>query len=181
MSGGMDKLLADLVWPERSYARSTNIELDNRKPEGVPDYKFTSKSLRFLDDILDSIEGIRRDRAWSLIGPYGSGKSTFVLFLLQQLCGASSHWLERCLVQLGLVSPEIQQRLSRRIIESGVRYIPIVVQGSRVPLDLALCKALFKAATDEDRDTRWVSESFLSSLNIAIQTIEAGLAIPVSL
>ena len=176
MSGGMDKLLADLVWPERSYARSTNIELDNRKPEGIPDYKFTSKSLRFLDDILDSIEGIRRDRAWSLIGPYGSGKSTFVLFLLQQLCGASSHWLERCLVQLGLASPEIQQRLSRRIIESGVRYIPIVVQGSRVPLDLALCKALFKAATDEDRDTRWVSESFLSSLNIAIQTIEAGVS-----
>ena len=171
-----EKLLADLVWPEQKYARSTNIELDNRNPEGVPEYKFTSKSLRFLDDILDSTHGTRRDRAWSMIGPYGSGKSTFILFLLQLLGGASSPWLRRCMVQLRLASPEIEQKLSEEVFEKKARYIPVVVQGSRTPLDLALCRALFKAASDHERDISWVSEGFLSSLNVAIQTIEAGVS-----
>ena len=142
------RLLANFVWPEERFARSTNIELDNRNPEGVPDYRFTSKSLRLLDDILDSSKGVRRDRAWSIIGPYGSGKSTFLLFLLQLFGGASSPWLERCLVQLRLASPDIEQKLKRETLNNSVRFIPVTVQGSRAPLDLALCKALLNIATD---------------------------------
>lgn len=175
MPSDTERLLANIVRPEERFARSTNIELDNRNPEGVPDYRFTSKSLRLLDDILDSSKGVRRDRAWSIIGPYGSGKSTFLLFLLQVFGGASSSWLQRCLVQLRLASPDMEQKLNREILNNGARFIPITVQGSRAPLDLALCKALLNTATNNNQDTSWVSDSFLSSLNIAIQTIESHI------
>ena len=84
MSEITDKLLADLVWPETKYARSTNIEFDSRNLDNISEYEFTSKSLRFLDAILDSLYGARRDRAWSIIGPYGSGNSTFILLLLRE-------------------------------------------------------------------------------------------------
>jgi len=170
-----EKLLANFVRPEERFARSTNIEQDNKNPEGVPDYKFTPKSLRLLDDILDSSKGVRRDRAWSIIGPYGSGKSTFLLFLLQLFGGSSSSWLQRCLVHLCLASPDIEQKLKREQNNIGARYIPITIQGTRTPLDLALCKALLKTATDINQDTSWVSEGFLSSLNITIQTIESNI------
>lgn len=173
MPNRQQRLLADLVWPEEAYARSTNIELDNRDPEGVPDYKFTSKALRLLEDVLDSCQGSRRDRAWSVVGPYGSGKSTFSLFLLQLLTGVSSSWLKRCLVQLQLANPTLERRVHAEVASKAVRYLPVIVQGSRVPLDLALCQALSRAVST---DTSWTSESFRSSLNLTLQTLEAGIA-----
>lgn len=169
-------LLADLVWPTEAYTRATNIELDYRNPEGVPEYKFTSKALRLLEDVLDSCQGNRRDRAWSVVGPYGSGKSTFSLFLLQVLTGSSSAWLRRCLVQLRLASPAMEQRVKVEILTPRARYLPVIVQGARLPLDLALCRALHRAITDDEWDTSWVPESLRSSLQLTLETLETGVS-----
>ena len=168
--------LADLVWPGDAYSRATNIEIDHRDPESVPEFKFTFKSLRLLEDVLDSCQGSRRDRAWSVVGPYGSGKSTFCLFLLQLLEGASSPWLERCLVRMRMANPAMEQRVRTHVIEAGIRYLPVIVQGARVPLDLALCRALHGSISEDSRDTSWVPESFRASLNITLQTLEAGVS-----
>ncbi len=163
MTSKIEKTLANSIWTDEHFARSTNIELDYKQPDSVPDYRFTSKSLRLLDDVLDSSLGSRRDKAWSVIGPYGSGKSTFLLFLLQLLSGASSPWLQRCLVQLRLANPNIANKLDTTLDKGDVKYIPIIVQGSRNALDRVLCDALLEAATGSSQDTSWVSESFLSS------------------
>ncbi len=176
MADSQQDLLADLVWPGEAYARATNLEFDRRDPEWVPDYKFTSKALRLLEEVLDSCQGSRRDRAWSVLGPYGSGKSTFSLFLLQLLTGSSSTWLQRCLVQLQLTSPAMEQRVQTEVLARGVRYFPVIVQGSRMPLDLALCRALHRAITDEMADTTWTSEHFRSSLHMALETMEASVS-----
>ena len=168
-------LLGDIVWPEHQYARSTNLEIASRDPTGVPDFNFTSKSLRFLENVVDTVQGVRRDRAWAVIGPYGSGKSTFALFLLELLGGSESAWLKRCLLQLRLADPVMEQRVRQETRRGRRGYIPVVVQGSRTPLDLALCWALHKTATDHQRDTTWTSESFLSSLDATIQTAETGI------
>jgi len=100
-------LLSEIVWPKEAYSRSTNIELDSRDSSGLADYRFTAKSLGLLEEVLDGANGSRRDRAWSIIGPYGSGKSTFSLFLIQLLSGATTPWLERCLLQLGITAPDL--------------------------------------------------------------------------
>lgn len=175
MSEDTSRMLANFISLEDKFSRSTNIELDNKNPDTVSDYRFTSKSLRLLDDVLDGVQGVRRDRAWSIIGPYGSGKSTFLLFLLQMLGKSSSPWLQRCLVQLSLANPEIERKLNTVMTKYGTKYLPVVIQGSRVPLDLSLCQGLLKTATDSNTDTSWVTDNFLSSLNITIQTIESGL------
>ncbi len=135
MTSKMEKTLANYIWTDEHFARSTNIELDYKQPDSVPDYRFTSKSLRLLDDVLDSNLGSRRDKAWSIIGPYGSGKSTFLLFLLQLLSGASSSWLRRCLIQLRLANPNIADKLDITLNKGNAKYIPIIVQGSRNALD----------------------------------------------
>ncbi len=175
MTGKMKKTLANYIWTDAHFARSTNIELDHKQPDSVPDYRFTAKSLRLLDDVLDSSIGSRRDKAWSVIGPYGSGKSTFLLFLLQLLSGASSPWLQRCLIQLRLASPNIENKLDIALDKGKTKYIPIIVQGSRNALDRALCEALLEAATGTDRDTGWVSENFLASLNTTLQVMDSGV------
>ncbi len=180
MTSKIEKTLANSIWTDEHFARSTNIELDYKQPDSVPDYRFTSKSLRLLDDVLDSSLGSRRDKAWSVIGPYGSGKSTFLLFLLQLLSGASSPWLQRCLIQLRLANPNIANKVDITLNKSNAKYIPIVVQGSRNALDRTLCDALLEAATGTDRDTSWVSESFLSSLNTTLQIMDSGVTDSIS-
>ena len=180
MTSKIEKTLANYILTDEHFARSTNIELDYKQPDSVPDYRFTSKSLRLLDDVLDSSLGSRRDKAWSVIGPYGSGKSTFLLFLLQLLSGASSPWLQRCLVQLRLANPNIANKLDNTLDKGNAKYIPIIVQGSRNALDRVLCDALLEAATGSSQDTSWVSESFLSSLNTTLQVMDSGITDSIS-
>ena len=88
MTESAQRFLSDLIKPEDRFARSTNIEFDYRDPDTTPDYKFTPKALNLLEDVLDTRLGIRRDRAWTIVGPYGSGKSIFCLLILQLLSGA---------------------------------------------------------------------------------------------
>jgi hypothetical protein len=174
--GKAPSVLADLIHPVAAYARSTNIELARKDPSGVADYKFTSKSLRLLEEVIDSITGSRRDRAWSIIGPYGSGKSTFSLFLLQLLSGAESPWLERCLLQLQISDPALERRVRAELTNPKNQYVPVVVNGARVPLDLALCRALARVVSPKGPGGSWTPKSFRSSVDLTLQTIEAGVS-----
>lgn len=174
MSSPSSNTLSGIVWPGEAFTRATNVELDFRDPTGVPEYRFSTRSMRLLEDLLDSCGSGRRDRAWALVGPYGSGKSTFGLFLLQLLTGSETGWVKRCLSQLGILDPSLASRISNDSGAGNPAYVPIVLQGSAVPLDLALCRALYAAATDNDRDTSWASNSFRSSVLVALQTLEAG-------
>ncbi len=180
MTSKKGKTLANYIWTDEHFARSTNIALDHKHPDNVPDFRFTAKSLRLLDDILDSNLGSRRDRAWSIIGPYGSGKSTFLLFLLQLLSGASSPWLQRCLIQLRLANPNIANKLDTALRKDNAKYIHVIAQGSRNALDRTLCDALLETATGTNQDTSWVSQSFLSSLNSTLQIMDAGITDSIS-
>lgn len=169
-------ILAEHVRLDEHFSRSTNIELDSRKLDSVPEYRFTPKSLRLLDDVLDDIQGTRKSRVWSIIGPYGSGKSTFLLLLMQLLSGTESAWVQRCLVQLRLASPEMERKVCSVVAKPRRKYIPVILQGSRAPLDYSMCRALLAAATDETSDTSWVSASFLSSVNTAMQILGTGVS-----
>jgi len=174
MSSPSSHTLSSLVWPGEAFTRATNVELDFRDPTGVPEYRFSTRSIRLLEDVLDSCGSGRRDRAWSFVGPYGSGKSTFGLFLLQLLTGSETGWVERCLSQLGILDPNLANRISKEWGAGNPAYLPIMLQGSAVPLDLALCRALYTAATDKNRETSWASDSFRSAALVTVQTMEAG-------
>lgn len=63
------------------YTRSVNIERDASSEDIVNAYIPTSRAVRTLERIVDTFGEKQAPRAWSLIGPYGSGKSTFSIFL----------------------------------------------------------------------------------------------------
>lgn len=76
----MTKTLATLITPVPRYARASNLERDTGL-ESVTDYHLIEPSLEVLRRILRSGAGASSTRAWVVTGPYGSGKSTFALFL----------------------------------------------------------------------------------------------------
>ena len=175
MTESAQRFLSDLIKPENRFARSTNIEFDYRDPDTTPDYKFTPKALNLLEDVLDTRLGIRRDRAWTIVGPYGSGKSIFCLLILQLLSGARSSWVERSLAQLQLTSPDLARRVDEEITSGESAYLPVIVQGSRSSFDRALSQALLKTATEASTDTSWASERFVQSIELHIESIDAGV------
>ena len=77
--------LIDQVSVSANYTRSVNIERDSGNDDQPISYIPTSRALRTLSTVIDSLNKSDQPRAWSLVGPYGSGKSSFALFLSQLL------------------------------------------------------------------------------------------------
>ena len=82
--------LAEKVFVNTRYTRSTNVERDRNSRDIVDAYLPTSRAIRLLENVLDATKPSDQPRAWSLIGPYGSGKSSFGLFLSHLLAPPQS-------------------------------------------------------------------------------------------
>ena len=67
------------------YTRSVNLKRDAGSEAVVRAYIPTSRALKTLEVFSYSLKADEAPRAWSLIGPYGSGKSSFASFLASLL------------------------------------------------------------------------------------------------
>ena len=72
------------------YTRSINLERDINSSTIVKSYIPTSRSLRILRRIGETLNEEDMPRSWALVGPYGSGKSSFAVFLAR-LMGAPNN------------------------------------------------------------------------------------------
>lgn len=63
------------------FLRSVNVERDHADGDALSGYLLTSGGTRVLQRITSESAG----RAWTLTGPYGTGKSAFCVFALQLL------------------------------------------------------------------------------------------------
>ena len=73
--------LIDLVDVGRRFQRSVNLERDAGTRDALQDYLVTPAAHQALSQVAGGLERPQGDRAWSLVGPYGSGKSAFAVFL----------------------------------------------------------------------------------------------------
>jgi hypothetical protein len=73
--------LNDFISVAPRYARAINLERDGFTASGVEGYVVTSTAEDFLLRFARSRQENAGQRAWTLTGPYGAGKSSFALFL----------------------------------------------------------------------------------------------------
>ena len=71
----------EFVKPDMEVARSVNLERDAGSINIVKDYQITDKTREVLSRFGDALLG-EKISAWSLTGPYGMGKSSFINYLL---------------------------------------------------------------------------------------------------
>lgn len=69
----------------RRFLRSVNLARDSVSGKGLDGYIVTASARQALARIGSGLSGLRTDRAFTLTGPYGSGKSSFALFLFHLL------------------------------------------------------------------------------------------------
>lgn len=77
--------LQDIVKIRRRFLRSVNIVRDQRRAAGLEGYIITPLVLLTLNQISESFVQNITDRAFTLTGPYGTGKSSFGLLLYHLL------------------------------------------------------------------------------------------------
>lgn len=73
--------ISEFVKADMEVARSINLERDAGSIDIVKDYQITDKCREILDRFGDALLG-EKVSAWSLTGPYGMGKSSFINYLL---------------------------------------------------------------------------------------------------
>ena len=165
--------VSDLTWPNDSFGRSVNVKIGLTDNSDDASFHFTQKSLILLRSILDSTQPGSRDRAFSVIGPYGSGKSSFGLFAASLLSHSNSTWLDRTLQHLERISPEISEYALSTTRASNKGYIPIIIQGQKGSINLALCQSLIDALCSIENSTPNVTAEFQEKLFTARASIQS--------
>ena len=125
--------LVNFVEVERRFRRSVNLDRDAGTPAALDGYIVTPAVRRALSQIADGLSEECGDRAWSLVGPYGSGKSAFAVFLAELLSPSASS---------GAKAAQKLLRESSDIAVPRQRLHPVVLTAERAPLDTLLLKAL---------------------------------------
>ena len=133
---------ADRIAVNARYTRSINVERDQGSHAIVQAYLPSAASVELLDTVADTFGTDDQPRAWSLIGPYGSGKSSFALFL-HELLGALA---DPEPVARNVLARENGQRVARRFARQRP-WCRVVLSGSDEPLPERLLAALDDAAS----------------------------------
>ena len=115
------------------YLRSTNLERDFSDPKALDNYVLTPHAQDCLSRLAGGLRASSTQRAWRLTGNYGSGKSSFALFL--------AHWFAGNAAQLSK-SLRVDVKYDRFSVGIKPRYLPLLVTGSREPMGLAILRGL---------------------------------------
>lgn len=136
---GNEHALAGLVTVRPRFSRSVSLPRDWGRDDSLDGYILTPSGRDILGRFAASLRGESPTRAWSLTGPYGSGKSAFSLFL-SQLLGGKGTAGERARDLL----KENDQKLWKRLFQGKTpladdgALCPILITGSREPLEGSL-------------------------------------------
>ncbi len=103
----MSGMLADQIAVRGRFARSANVERDVAQREPLEGYVVTPRVLSVLRRIVSVARDGRAGGAWSLTGPYGSGKSSLAL-LIDAVFGPESPTRDLIMGSIAVVSAEME-------------------------------------------------------------------------
>ncbi|WP_295399375.1 hypothetical protein [uncultured Thiocystis sp.] len=145
-----------------AYTRSINLPRDCDRLELIQAYLPTSRALQALAQILDGLEQETGGRAQALIGPYGTGKSAFGLFLSALVSAEQTPTHQAALAILRAHSPPLADRFQRAL--TGSRgFLTVQINGIPDSLTRQFLLALGAAAKKYTLNTQLVRDIFAAA------------------
>ncbi len=139
--------LSSMIVVNSRFARSVSITRDETRSDALEGYILTPNGRDILRRLATSLRGESSTRAWSLTGPYGSGKSSLALMAAQVLSGDDRIRLNARKF-LGAADTELSEMFfgaGSPLPKRAGRLFPVLVTGSRQPLEKALAARLASA------------------------------------
>ena len=141
--------LSDIFYVKRRFHRSVHLERDFYTENALDGYILTVTAREMLSRVVSTLENDATSKAWSLTGPYGSGKSAFALFAAKLLGDPDTPITQQALDILKNRDVLLYQRFmstngnGKQL--SG--FCPILISGERAPLSLSLLRGLKRGLT----------------------------------
>jgi len=131
----------------KRFLRSVRLESDISDHSNLCGYTLTNHILHVLGRIEEGLERNNSDRAWTLTGPYGSGKSAFALFLAQLLSYSGPGKSNIAFNMLNERDPKLAQHFKSFSAVRGL--YPIALTLRRAPLSTLVLEGLLESLKNE--------------------------------
>lgn len=151
------------------YTRSVNLERDEDSAALIKSYIPTSRSLRTLARVSGTFNQESIPRSWSLIGPYGSGKSAFSIFLSHLLSApdlATTKSAFQVLRRADKQLPHVFTSATKN--KSG--FLKILVTGAPEPMSERILASMVDAAEKFWQGRKGKKPAILKKLRDALNT-----------
>ena len=137
--------LSDIFHITERFQRSIHLERDFYTENALEGYIVTVKARETLNRLIAAQENGTTSKAWSLTGPYGSGKSAFALFAAKLLGNPNTSTTQHALGLLKHGDTSLYERfisVHRNGKEIASGFCPVLISGERAPITLALLRGL---------------------------------------
>jgi hypothetical protein len=141
--------LSDVLSIDSRFGRSINLERDFYSDLSIDGYVVTSTTLRALSRLTAAMRAPGSCRAWTLTGPYGSGKSTFGLFVGKLFDIRETLDSQKARNLLQDTDRELWFSLFSGKTDTP-KLLPILVSGSREPISRAILRGIKGAINRSD-------------------------------
>jgi len=122
----------DYVSVAPRFLRSINLNHDWNQPQATSGYIVTPNVCTALDHLYEGLTGPQPQRAFSLFGPYGTGKSAFLVYLCN-LLDQDTESQQKAVETLAQVSPERAQ-VWKQMRSTGKGFLQVPITARRRPL-----------------------------------------------
>ena len=139
--------LSELFHIPTRFHRSVHLERDFYGENPLDRYVLTVTARETLQRVIAALEGESTSKAWSLTGPYGSGKSAFALFAAQLLGDPESPTTQAAMKLLKHGDESLWDQFIGLDLHGGGGFCPVLISGERSPISLALLRELERGLT----------------------------------
>jgi hypothetical protein len=150
------------------YTRSVNLERDFATDAVIRSYIPTTRALETMKRLADTLQDGNMPRAWALVGPYGSGKSCFSVFLAALLSRPGKVISATAAKILKNHDKDLAARF-RHHLTGSAGYCRVLLTGSPEPLAPRIVQALYTAALELWSAKRGKNPAVLSKLEALTQ------------
>ncbi len=125
--------------PSQRFLRSVRIDRDVQRADAVAGYVVTPHVRHVLGRIAEALALNSAERAWTITGPYGTGKSAFALFLIRLLSAQ-----DRDSSEAWALLREHDVALTEQLLKQldGRRFLPVPVTARRTSLAHCVLEAV---------------------------------------
>jgi len=127
------------------YTRSINLERDSDSLDFIKAYIPTSRALKLFSRVSEGFNDKQVPRAWSLIGPYGSGKSSSSVFLSHLLSSPDLATTKAAFKNLKSAEADIAKPFQKEISKS-YGYLKVLITGSPEAMGKKIVGGLYESA-----------------------------------
>ena len=139
--------LSELFHVTSRFHRSVHLERDFYGENPLEGYVLTVTAREILQRLIAALEGESTSKAWSLTGPYGSGKSAFALFAAKLLGDSESPTTQAAMKLLKHGDELLWDQFIDLDLHGRRGFCPVLISGERSPLSLALLRGLGRGLT----------------------------------